>query len=123
MKRHESVPVLAEPGAADLTAHVDFANLAKAAQAAEIATHGPEAQATFLTRLGIRARAERLAATASADQRQAITSALDRLLGEAEMGTLFKALALSPRGGAMPAGFAGKKGPAGFAGPEARNKE
>ncbi len=110
VKRHAAVSVLAEPGTADLTAHVDFESLAKAARAAGIATHGPVAQADFLTRLGILARAERLAATANAAQAQVIASALDRLLGEAEMGTLFKALALSPRGRATPAGFAGNEG-------------
>ncbi|MBL8703616.1 MAG: SAM-dependent methyltransferase [Rhodospirillales bacterium] len=105
--RHKSVAVLDHPGAADLTAHVDFAALAEAARNAGIAAHGPVTQAALLTGLGIATRAERLAAAADAAQRRAITSALDRLLGEAEMGTLFKALALSPQGAAAPAGFAG----------------
>lgn len=109
VKRHQFVPVLAEPGAADLTAHVDFASLAKAARDMGIAAHGPATQAALLARLGIAARAARLAAAADDPQRQAITSALDRLLGEAEMGTLFKALALTPRDAAAPAGFAGNE--------------
>jgi len=109
VQRHRPVPVLDHPGEADLTAHVDFFALAQAARDMGIAAHGPVTQAALLVRLGIVTRAERLAAAADADQRRAITSALDRLLGAAEMGTLFKALALSPQGASAPAGFAGNE--------------
>ena len=44
---------LAEPGNADLTAHVDFAALAAAATQAGASVHGPLAQGLFLARLGL----------------------------------------------------------------------
>ncbi len=54
---------LAEPGTADLTAHVDFAAFASAARDAGAATHGPLPQGIFLTRLGLFQRTGRLART------------------------------------------------------------
>ena len=94
-----------EPGSADLTAHVDFANFARAASQAGTTCYGPIEQAYFLTRLGIRERAERLSAAASATQADAIQAALRRLIDDAEMGTLFKALALTHPHLPIPAGF------------------
>lgn len=109
LRRHARHDPLADPGEADLTAHVDFAALAKAARDEGIAAFGPVPQGEFLRALGIDARARRLSESASEEQRTAITSALDRLLGEAEMGTLFKALALGSGGAPVPAGFAGSE--------------
>ena len=54
---------LADPGTADLTAHVDFAAFAAAARAAGAAIHGPVAQGLFLARLGLFQRTDRLART------------------------------------------------------------
>ena len=51
---------LAEPGSADLTAHVDFAALAAAgARRAGAAVHGPVPQGLFLARLGLFQRTDR----------------------------------------------------------------
>ena len=111
LHRHEKQHALAAPGAADLTAHVDFAAIARAVRDAGIACHGPVTQAAFLDRLGIRERADRLAAGADARQRGDIEAALARLLGAREMGTLFKALAMVPRNAPVPAGFASDEGP------------
>jgi NADH dehydrogenase [ubiquinone] 1 alpha subcomplex assembly factor 7 len=94
-----------EPGRADLTAHVDFANFARAASAAGAACHGPVDQGIFLRHLGIRERAERLSAAAGAAQTDAVQGALRRLIDGAEMGTLFKALALTHPFLTTPAGF------------------
>ena len=95
LRRHHPHDPLEAPGTADLTAHVDFAALARAAREAGAAVHGPIEQGTFLARLGITARAERLAAAATGAQPAAIRSGLRRLIDEREMGTLFKALALT----------------------------
>jgi SAM-dependent MidA family methyltransferase len=97
VKGHSFADPVAEPGEADLTAHVDFAALAKAAQAAGAAVHGPVMQGDFLTALGIEARAAALAARADAAGQAAIAQALDRLAGrgEAQMGGLFKAMAIA----------------------------
>ena len=60
MKDSAFADALAEPGEADLTAHVDFAALAAAAHEAEVRVLGPVSQGRFLTALGLRSRADRL---------------------------------------------------------------
>jgi NADH dehydrogenase [ubiquinone] 1 alpha subcomplex assembly factor 7 len=105
VRGHARWDALSAPGKADLTAHVDFDSLAAAAEAAGASRLGPVEQGLFLERLGIGARAECLAAKATAEQASDIRSALTRLTAAAEMGQLFKVLALS-HGAAMPlAGF------------------
>jgi NADH dehydrogenase [ubiquinone] 1 alpha subcomplex assembly factor 7 len=96
--------VLAEPGEADLTAHVDFAALRADAEQTGAQVHGPIEQGLFLQRLGIAQRAARLKAAAP-DQACAIDAALARLTGPGPdgMGQLFKALALcDPALGTLP---------------------
>ena len=105
VRGHAYAPVLAAPGEADLTAHVDFGTLGNVARDAGAAVHGPIAQAGLLRRLGIEARAVRLAVDATDDQRGAIAAALERLIGPREMGTLFLALAITPADSDPPAGF------------------
>ena len=105
LRRHQRHPVLEAPGEADLTAHVDFQAIANTAREQGVACYGPVPQGVFLERLGIRARAARLMAGATPEQRATLEAALARLIGEAEMGTLFKALALVTDGRGVPAGF------------------
>ena len=106
VRRHRPHQVLAEPGTADLTAHVDFADFAAAAQSAGARAWGPVPQGVFLDRLGIEARAARLIAMASAEQAHLIRSGCRRLVDPAEMGRLFKVLALTHPSCPAPAGFA-----------------
>ena len=96
---------LADPGSADLTAHVDFAALARAAEEAGAAAYGPVAQGVFLRRLGLAQRTERLAA-ARPDRAAALREAAARLAEPARMGTLFKALCLTHPDAPEPPGFA-----------------
>lgn len=106
VRGHAFADVLATPGEADLTAHVDFAALAGAATAAGAAVHGPVAQGIFLRRLGIVERAAALKARADDRQRQAIDAALARFTSEdSSMATLFKVLAVTPSGAPTPPGF------------------
>ena len=105
VRRHAPVSPLTAPGDCDITAHVDFAALARAAQAAGAASHGPVPQGAFLRRLGIERRATGLAADASPAQRTEIAAALARLLAPDAMGRLFQALALTPAGAPRPPGF------------------
>ena len=105
VRRHASHDVLSDPGTADLTCHVDFAALAQAAGDAGAAAHGPVAQGAFLERIGIAARAARLMEEATPPQREDIRTARLRLTQSDQMGTLFKALALTPTGLGPPAGF------------------
>ncbi len=100
--RHRFTDPLAAPGEADLTAHVDFAALAKSARVEGAAVAGPMPQGAFLTALGLAARAEALGANADDETRTALDTAVERLAGHDQMGTLFKVLALTRPGAAPP---------------------
>jgi NADH dehydrogenase [ubiquinone] 1 alpha subcomplex assembly factor 7 len=97
---------LIEPGLVDLSVHVDFAELSRAALERGAQVHGPMTQGAFLEALGIRLRAQRLTRNADDAACAAVERALTRLLDPQEMGTLFQALALTARHGPAPAGFA-----------------
>jgi len=103
LMNHEFVSPLESPGDADLTAHVDFEAVARAALSAGAVPFGPLEQGEFLARIGIHQRAERLA-SANPEQTKDIQEALDRLTNDARMGKLFKVMALAPQG-AVPPGF------------------
>jgi SAM-dependent MidA family methyltransferase len=59
-------------------------------------------QGAFLEALGLSARAERLSANAGETTRARLRSEVERLAGPAAMGTLFKALAITRAGIAVP---------------------
>jgi NADH dehydrogenase [ubiquinone] 1 alpha subcomplex assembly factor 7 len=104
VKQHRFAPVLDAPGTADITAHVDFAVLAKTARDAGATAFGPVEQGNFLKHLGIAQRAEKLAAQNPA-ARDTIASAVARLTEPSQMGALFKALAIMPSNAPTPPGF------------------
>ena len=106
VSHHRKLPPLEAPGAADLTAQVDFVSLAAAARAAGAVVHGPQEQGAYLGRLGIAERASRLAAKATPAQGRQLDAALHRLTGPEQMGSLFKFLAVQSPGLPVPAGFA-----------------
>ncbi|MDB6453792.1 class I SAM-dependent methyltransferase [Falsirhodobacter sp. 20TX0035] len=97
---HASADPFAAPGRADLTAHVDFEALALAAMSC---AHRYTTQGRLLAALGIGLRAERLAVRGNAATH---LSALERLTDPAQMGELFKALAITPPAAPPPPGFA-----------------
>ena len=99
LEGHAPVDPLAKPGKADLTAHVRFQPLAKAAERGGAAMAGFATQGVFLERLGITPRAERLAAELSGAELDNHIAAHRRLLHPDEMGTLFKAMAIRPTQG------------------------
>jgi SAM-dependent MidA family methyltransferase len=102
VSRHNYVDPLDSPGEADLTAHVDFAALARAARAQGAKVMGPVTQAQFLLQLGIERRAETLSRNATAEQTQDVMASLDRLIGardpQRHMGALFKVMAVAHPG-------------------------
>ncbi len=102
VRGHAYADPLAEPGEADLTAHVDFAALADAAREAGAAPRPLLTQGEFLARLGIAIRGERLAAGRDAETRERVAGAIRRLVAPDAMGTLFKVLAVSHSGLALP---------------------
>ncbi|HYW17114.1 MAG TPA: SAM-dependent methyltransferase [Allosphingosinicella sp.] len=104
VRRHEYADPWAEPGEADLTAHVDFESLASAAARAGVAVHGPVAQGDWLARLGIDARAEALAKSAP-NRSEELEIARNRLVSPGQMGELFRVLGLSAQSWPVPGGF------------------
>jgi len=102
VRGHKGANILDRPGEADLSAHVDFTALAKAAEAP---VFGPASQGDFLRTLGIVQRAETLKARANDRQRSAIDAALARLIAPDQMGTLFRVLAVGDGRSPAPAGF------------------
>jgi NADH dehydrogenase [ubiquinone] 1 alpha subcomplex assembly factor 7 len=105
LRRHAYADVLRDPGTADLTAHVDFQQIAQAAREAGAEVHGPVGQGAFLRGLGLDQRAEILQRQAGPAQADAIVRARARLAEADQMGALFKALAIVPPGYGVPAGF------------------
>jgi NADH dehydrogenase [ubiquinone] 1 alpha subcomplex assembly factor 7 len=88
---------LLEPGGADLTAHVDFAGLAAAARAAGGQAQGPVKQNAFLTALGLPQRTDQLAQKFPPSAEK-LRLAARRLTAPEAMGSLFKAMAICPKG-------------------------
>ena len=101
LRAHAFDPPLAHPGQADLTAHVDFEPLAALAPAHAYATQGQ-----VLLRLGIELRADRLARGLTGAALESHRAAHARLTDPAEMGSLFKMLALTRADAPLPPGFA-----------------
>ncbi len=95
---------LSEPGSADMTAHVDFTGLSAIALRAGAAVHGPVPQGSFLERLGLGQRTERLAA-ANPARAGALKQAAARLARPERMGALFKAFCISHPACPCPPGF------------------
>lgn len=104
VRQHLKVDPFALPGEADLTAHVDFATLAPIAQSRGVRWLGTVPQGRWLRNLGIEARARTLA-EAAPQHAQAIEQAKDRLIGEGQMGLLFKVMGLAAPGWPGGAGF------------------
>ncbi len=95
--RHTFADPLKAPGHADVTAHVDFQALGRAAEDVGARVHGPVTQGEFLKRLGIDTRAAALMQKATPEVSADIASALKRLTdtGRAGMGSMFKVLGIS----------------------------
>lgn len=105
LRKHAPEDPLAHPGEADLTSHVDFAPLAAAAIAAGAQVSAMVTQGALLRMLGIELRAERLIAAQPA-RRDEVEAGLHRLTDAAQMGEVFKALAIWAPGAPPPPGFA-----------------
>ena len=97
LKAHKPVDPLTMLGEADITVHVDFSALARAAHSAGAAVWGPVTQARLLRDLGIGARAATLARRTGARGMARLDADLNRLAGAGpdSMGELFKALAVT----------------------------
>lgn len=105
VRRHSFSPVLENPGEQDLTAHVDFEAVGRAAHTAGATATPVVAQGEWLIRLGIEARAQSLS-RANPDRAADIEAALQRLTSRDQMGGLFKVIAIHSPEWPAPAGFA-----------------
>jgi SAM-dependent MidA family methyltransferase len=104
-RHHAHADPFARPGEEDLTAHVDFSALAEAAHGAGAEVLGYATQAQFLVNCGI---TEVLAETnvENALHYAPIAAQAQKLLSPAEMGELFKVLAVGRNVGSPLLGFA-----------------
>jgi NADH dehydrogenase [ubiquinone] 1 alpha subcomplex assembly factor 7 len=95
--RHSFTDPLKNPGLADVTAHVDFQALVRAAEDLGARAHGPVTQGDFLKRLGIETRAVTLMGKTTPEVSADISNALKRLTdsGRGGMGSMFKVLAIT----------------------------
>ena len=92
VSKHSSASILDRPGEIDLTAHVDFGALAQAAREGGAEVLPVVGQGEFLKNLGIDIRANTLKKHATPTQASSIHTALNRLIDETQMGTLFKVM-------------------------------
>jgi SAM-dependent MidA family methyltransferase len=104
VRRHGFAPVLADPGEQDLTSHVDFQAVTRAAREAGAAVTHVVPQGEWLVRLGIESRAQALS-RANPERARDVQSALERLTARDQMGELFKAVAVHSPDWPTPAGF------------------
>ena len=95
LERHAFADPFANPGQADITAHVNFEALARAAREAGAAIHGPMTQGDFLVALGLLERAGSLGSGKDVAVQERIRDDVERLAAPDQMGTLFKVLAFS----------------------------
>lgn len=113
VKNHQYCDIFETPGEADITAHVNFAEISSVAMSKNMTVHGPVSQGEWLKRLGITIRADQLIQNATEKQRRDIGSALDRLVGveknmkdgRGQMGALFKVIAFSSNSNIQLAGL------------------
>ena len=94
-RHHTHAQPLIYAGLQDITTHVDFTAMADAALAAGLDVLGYTSQARFLMNAGLFELLAQLSQDDTATSSQAHTlSAVQKLLSEAEMGELFKVLAI-----------------------------
>jgi SAM-dependent MidA family methyltransferase len=105
IRKHQFAEVLAQPGEADITSHVDFEALTDAVTADGAKAYGPVMQGDFLIKMGLKEREEMLRARADARQRIRLSKGAQRLVSGNQMGQLFKVLAVTHPDMPKPAPF------------------
>jgi NADH dehydrogenase [ubiquinone] 1 alpha subcomplex assembly factor 7 len=106
VRQHKYEHVFTSPGEADLTAQVNFTEVAQNALDAGLSVDGPITQAEFLGRLGIVERASKLMAANPARAGE-IEAGVMRLMAPNGMGTRFKAIGIRSPGLPTLPGFEG----------------
>ena len=104
VKAHQFADPFDNPGEHDLTAHVNFPELVNLALMQNLRVSGPVEQGRWLQALGIDMRVEQLASVAP-ERAEDVQAMRDRLVEPAQMGSLFKVLAISSENWPQPEGF------------------
>jgi NADH dehydrogenase [ubiquinone] 1 alpha subcomplex assembly factor 7 len=105
VKAHKRCGITDFPGAADLTAHVDFTSLARGLKKGGLGKAALLTQGEFLLSMGIEQRTAILRRSVSGRAEQELVSASRRLADPSEMGQLFKVLAAASRDIELPFPF------------------
>lgn len=105
LSNHQYADALQNPGAQDLTAHVNFHSLMKIAEQAGLHTM-ETTQGRFLENLGIKARLHKLQAGKDETLAQNLAAGVERLIAMDGMGSLFKVMAIYHPAQEKPEGFA-----------------
>jgi NADH dehydrogenase [ubiquinone] 1 alpha subcomplex assembly factor 7 len=95
MKAHKFCAVTDFVGEADITSHVNFETLARGFVKGGAKIAGVMTQGQFLQAMGLEARTKMLADASAGEKRQEIIGASERLANHAEMGELFKVMAVT----------------------------
>ncbi len=98
MIAHKYCRVTERPGEADITSHVDFEALARAFPEGGARIAGLMAQGDFLNAMGLEARTEVLSRSVEGEARTQLVAASERLAHPAQMGHLFKVMAVTSAG-------------------------
>jgi NADH dehydrogenase [ubiquinone] 1 alpha subcomplex assembly factor 7 len=94
MSGHRYVHPLELPGESDLTAQVDFHDLARRCRERGLAVDGPVTQSEFLLALGLAQRTERLITSARPDQAGLLEAGAHRVADPFGMGGRFKVVCI-----------------------------
>ncbi len=96
IKDHKFHPIFENIGSTDISAHVNFASLANTAKIYGAQVHGPITQRQFLLNMQIEARRDILLKNSkNSQQHHDLISGYNRLLDTTQMGSLFKAMAIT----------------------------
>jgi SAM-dependent MidA family methyltransferase len=104
VSRHAYADPWEDPGSRDLSAHVDFGALSRAALQAGALVFGPRSQGAWLESMGIGLRAASLA-RGSPERTEEIEAGRHRLTAPDAMGRLFRVMAAAAPSWAQPAGL------------------
>ena len=94
---HSFSDPLLYPGEADLTAHVNFSNIAATAEVHGLRSSSLCTQRNFLMSLGILSRASTLEQKMSIQNREMHRNAVNKLIDSDKMGEIFKVMALTSK--------------------------
>lgn len=94
-RHHTHANPLVLPGIQDITAHIDFTSIADAALEGNMEVAGYTSQANFLINSGLMQLLQELHANSDAQYQAQTMAIVQKLLSEAEMGELFKVIALT----------------------------